>query len=326
VVKVRYAGICGTDRHEYAGPVFIPVERPHRLTGKIAPLIMGHEFSGVISAVGEGVERWKTGDRVTANGTLSCGECEACRSGRFNVCEKLGFVGVNFDGAFAEYVEIEAARLFKIPDTVSLKRAVLAEPLACGIHAGKLMGGSKGLDVVIAGPGIIGLGAFLAARHDGAKKILVTGVGKERKEFVEKLGGDYFDVNDGGVAEAVKKWSSGKMAEAAYECVGVQSALDACVSALKPGGSLMVMGVYEHPPIFRMNDFQEGERRLFTSQAHTTEIADALSRIAQGEIDADSLVTRVVTLDTLVEDGFEELLERGDKHIKILVDIGEGVE
>jgi (R,R)-butanediol dehydrogenase/meso-butanediol dehydrogenase/diacetyl reductase len=282
---------------------------------------MGHEFSGIISEIGEGVTGWSAGDRVTANGTLCCGECEACLSGRFNVCRKLGFLGVNLNGAFAEFVEVEAARLFMIPDGVSLKHAVLAEPLACGIHATKLLCGVRGLDVAVVGPGIIGIAAFLAAKHDGAKKILVIGIGKERKALIERLGGEFFDVNDGDAAQAVRDWSGGTMADTVYECAGNQAALDSCVSMLKPGGSLMVMGVYERPPTFRMNDFQEGERRLFTSQAHTTEIAEALSRIAIREIDAGALITGVIALDALARDGFEELMERGEKHIKILVDL-----
>jgi (R,R)-butanediol dehydrogenase/meso-butanediol dehydrogenase/diacetyl reductase len=114
------------------------------------------------------------------------------------------------------------------------------------------------------------------------------------------------------------------MADVAYECVGSQTSLDLCVSMLKPRGRLMVMGVFEKPPVFRMNDFQEGERRLFTSQAHSDEISEALSCIAKGEIDANELITGTITLDSLVKDGFEELSLNGDRHIKILIDIGEG--
>ena len=88
-IAVDWAGICGTDRHEYEGPNFIPVKKPHRLTGRVAPLIIGHEFSGRIVELGEDVDGWKVGDRVTANGSLTCGKCEACRSGRYNICQKL---------------------------------------------------------------------------------------------------------------------------------------------------------------------------------------------------------------------------------------------
>jgi (R,R)-butanediol dehydrogenase/meso-butanediol dehydrogenase/diacetyl reductase len=242
-------------------------------------------------------------------------------SGSYNVCEKLGFLGVSRDGAFAEYVEVEAARLFRIPDGVSAREAVLSEPLACGIHATKQLGNINGHDIVIIGPGIIGIGAFFAAKRCGARKILVAGVGKARREFIEKHGASYFNVNDGDIVNFVSEWSLGGMADIAYECVGSQASLDACVSILKPKGRLMVMGVYERSPGFRMNDFQEGERGLFTSQAHTDEISDALSDISEGKINALELITGEVTLDNLVRDGFEELLSNGERHIKILINI-----
>ncbi len=321
VIAVDYAGICGTDRHEYVGPNFIPTQKPHRLTGKTAPLTLGHEFSGVISAVGQGVTDWKVGDRVSANGTLCCNECEMCKKGRYNVCELLGFLGVGLDGAFADYVAVEAARLFKVPDNVTQRQAAVAEPLACGIHATNLMGDITGADVVVIGSGIIGIGAFLAAKFAGAGRMLVASVGKDRKELIESYGGDFFDVTEGDLGEYVKKWSGGKMADVVYECVGFQQTLDSAISLLKPGAKLMVMGVFEEPPVFPMNLFQEGERELYTSQAHVDEIGTALEYISQGKIDADALVTREVTLDTLVQDGFEELIKNGPQHIKVLINI-----
>ncbi|MDR3122996.1 MAG: alcohol dehydrogenase catalytic domain-containing protein [Treponema sp.] len=319
LIEVAWAGICGTDRHEYVGPNFIPVAKPHRLTGRRAPLILGHEFAGIIAETGPGVEGWRKGDRVTANGTLSCGACEACRKGRYNICEKLGFLGVSRDGAFAEYVSVEAARLFRVPPALSLRHAVLAEPLACGIHAARLLGDISGKDVVVVGPGIIGLACFFASREAGAGRILVAGRGNARRCLVEAAGGIYVDVETGNLPEAAAARFGGGLADVAYECVGVQASLDSCLDILKPSGALMVMGVYEKPPVFRVNDFQEGERRLFTSQAHVDEIAAALEFLARGGVDAERLITRETTLDTLVGEGFEELLARGEEHIKVLI-------
>jgi (R,R)-butanediol dehydrogenase / meso-butanediol dehydrogenase / diacetyl reductase len=323
VINVAWAGICGTDRHEYTGPNFIPVTKPHRLTGKLAPLTIGHEFSGVISEVGEGVTGWKVSDRVTANGTLCCGKCEMCLSGRYNVCEKLGFLGVNLDGAFADYVEVESARLFTIPENVTLRQAIIAEPLACGIHSTRLLGDIKGKDVVVVGPGIIGIGCFLAAKLAGAGKIMVAGVGEDRKLLIESYGGTYIDVMKTNLNEAVSSWSEKRNADVVYECVGTQRTLDSCISIMKPGAQLMVMGVFEEPPVFSMNDFQEGERKMYTSQAHVDEIGVALDYFSNGDINADELITREVTLDTLVEDGFEELIKNAPKHIKIAIKIND---
>ena len=323
LIKVDWAGICGTDRHEYEGPNFIPVKKPHRLTGRVAPLIIGHEFSGRIEALGKGVTGWKKGDRVTANGSLTCGTCEACRSGRYNICQKLGFLGVGDDGAFAEYVVVEAAKLFAIPDGVDQRAAAVAEPLACGIHATHLLGDIAGKDVVIIGPGIIGLSAFFGAKYAGAGRILVSGVGEYRKELIEKYGGTYVDVTQNDLETCVSEWTDGRLADVVYECLGSEKTLDQAIRISKPGAKIMVMGVFGKKPVVDMNTLQEAERVLYTSQAHVNEIVEALEFMRDGKINADELITREVTLDTLVEDGFEYLIKHGPEEIKVLIRISE---
>ena len=320
-IKVDWAGICGTDRHEYEGPNFIPVKKPHRLTGRVAPLIIGHEFSGEIVELGSEVTGWKVGDRVTANGSLTCGNCQACRSGRYNICQKLGFLGVGDDGAFADYVVVEATKLFEIPEGVSQREAAVAEPLACGIHATNLLGDIRGADVVVIGPGIIGLSAFFGAKYAGAGRILVSGIGDYRKELVEKYGGTYIDSSKTDLEEYVKEWSNGNLADVVYECIGAEGTLDQAIRISKPGAKLMVMGVFGKKPTVDMNTLQEAERVLYTSQAHVNEIATALEYIQTGKINADELITKEVTLDTLVEDGFEYLIEHGPEQIKVLIRI-----
>lgn len=320
-IKVDYAGICGTDRHEYVGPNFIPVEKPHRLTGRVAPLTIGHEFSGTIVEVAEDVEGYSIGDRVTANGSLTCKECEPCKTGRYNICQRLGFLGVGEDGAFAEYVRVEAERLFKIPEEVSQREAAVAEPLACGIHATNLLGDVQGKDIVVIGPGIIGLSAFFGAKLAGAGRVLVSGVGSERKALIEKHGGEYIDSSKEDLTSFVEKWTNGNLADIVYECVGLQGTLNTAINLTKPGGKIMVMGVFEKPPVVDLNTLQEAERVILTSQAHIDEIATALSYMKDKKIDAEELITREVTLDTLVEDGFEELINNPTKHIKVVIKV-----
>ena len=297
--------------------------RPHRLTGRTLPLIMGHEFSGRIEALGRGVMGWKVGDRVTANGSLTCGQCEACRSGRFNVCRKLGFLGVSDDGAFAEYVTVEADRLFAIPEGVSQRQAAVAEPLACGIHATNLLGDVAGADVLIIGPGIIGLSAFFGAKYAGAGRILVSGIGEYRRALIEKYGGEYVDASRENLFSYVERWSDGNLADIVYECIGAEQTLDQAIRLTKPGGKLMVMGVFGKRPPMDMDTLQEAERVLYTSQAHVDEIRTALLYMQEGKIRSEELITREVTLDTLVEDGFEYLLTHGPEEIKVLIKIGE---
>lgn len=323
LIRVNWAGICGTDRHEYEGPNFIPVKKPHRLTGRVAPLTIGHEFSGRIEKLGTGVDGWNIGDRVTANGSLTCGKCEACKSGRYNICQKLGFLGVGDDGAFADYVVVEAAKLFAIPENVTQREAAVAEPLACGIHATHLLGDISGKDVVVIGPGIIGLSAFFGAKYAGAGRILVSGIGEYRKELIEKYGGVYVDSSRTDLEQFVSEWTDGRLADVVYECIGAEATLDQAIRISKPGAKIMVMGVFGKKPTVDMNTLQEAERVLYTSQAHVNEIAEALDYLSEGKICADELITREVTLDTLVEDGFEYLIKHGPEQIKVLIHISD---
>ena len=326
LIKVDYAGICGTDRHEYVGPNFIPTKKPHRLTGKMAPLIIGHEFSGRIAAVGDNVNGYSQGQRVTANGSLTCGKCELCQEGRYNICRKLGFVGVGDDGCFADYLVVDADKLFPIPDGVTQRQAALAEPLACGVHATKLAGDVRDKLAVIIGAGIIGIGAFYGAKLAGAKKVLVVARNEYRRDIIEKNGGEYLNISDFDLVNFVEEWSEGRLADVVYECAGTQETLDMCIPVCKPGGTIMVMGVFEKPPTIDMNTLQEAERKILTSQAHIDEMAEVLNYMDKGVIHADELVTKEVTLDTLVEEGFEELIRNSKKHIKVLINLDKSPE
>lgn len=319
-IKVEWAGICGTDRHEYAGPVFLPVNTPHRLTGRRTPLILGHEYTGEIVEVAADVTGWKEGTRVCCSGTLCCGACSACLKNRSNVCEKLGFTGVSTDGAFAEYVVVPAYQLYEMPEGLDMRTTILAEPLACGQHAANLLGGVKGETVLINGSGIIGLSAFLACSIGGAKQVFVSGWGEEKRRFVEPWGGVYIDVS---TEEGRARLASCRV-DVAFECVGLESTLRSAVDALLPTGKLMVMGVFEKDPVFPMNFFQEGERTLYTSQAYLDEIGAVMRFMAEGRYPKDlaSLITAEIALDDIVEKGFEELERNAAKHAKVAVRIG----
>jgi (R,R)-butanediol dehydrogenase/meso-butanediol dehydrogenase/diacetyl reductase len=327
-IKIAWAGICGTDRHEYAvGPVFIPVKEPHRLTGRMAPLTLGHEFSGIVTEVGDGVKNVRVGDRITASGNIVCGECEFCKSGRINLCEKLGFNGISDDGAFAEYIRIPEYQAFKIPNNVTLEEAVVTEPLACGVHSTKLItnivGSLKGKKVAIVGPGMIGISCLIGAKLAGAEEIMVIGNGNTKEALVKKLGASvYVDSKKVNAIEYAKEWT-GNGFDVVYECVGLEATLKEAVNISKKGGIVMVMGVYEKEPSFSINLFQEGERILLTSQAYIDELSIVLDAMSKGIIRPLEIITKRITLDRIVEDGFEELLKNPDSHVKIAIKIAD---
>lgn len=136
-IKVEWCGICGSDLHEYtAGPIFIPTEAPHPLSGGKAPIVLGHEFSGRVVEVGEEVTKVQVGDRVVVEPIYACGKCAACKQGTYNLCKKMGFYGLaGGGGGFSEYALVPEAMLHKIPEVVSYEQGALVEPSAVALHA-----------------------------------------------------------------------------------------------------------------------------------------------------------------------------------------------
>lgn len=322
LVRIAWAGICGTDRHEYTGPVWVPVDQPHRITGQQAPLTLGHEFSGEIAAVGRDVTGWSVGDRVTASGNIYCGECPYCLDGRVNLCANLAFNGIGRDGAFAEFMAVPAYQLYRIPEGVPLRMAVLAEPLACGWHATAKVGSLEGKKVAVVGPGIIGLSCVIAARAGGADEIMVVGLGDANAEIARKMGATVYvdDLVSNSFAEGMAR-TDGFGFDVVYECVGVQTSLRSACRLIRKGGILMVMGVFEKEPQMNINIFQEGERIMVTSQAYADEISAVLSMMSSQALPLEDLITAEISLDQIVPEGFEELLAHPAKHVKIVVNI-----
>jgi (R,R)-butanediol dehydrogenase/meso-butanediol dehydrogenase/diacetyl reductase len=182
-IKVAWCGICGSDLHEYiAGPIFIPVGTPHPLTGGTAPVTLGHEFSGTIVEVGEGVTKWKAGDKVAPDACQVCWECYSCKRMDYPCCEKLAFTGLHTNGAFAEYVNVPAYTLYKVPDDMPFEIAAVVEPLAVGMHAVRRAPVMAGDNVVVFGGGTIGLSALQSAKAAGAAKVIVVEMAKARKD------------------------------------------------------------------------------------------------------------------------------------------------
>ncbi len=320
-IKVFQTGICGSDLHEYdAGPIFIPVKEFHPLTGKKAPLILGHEFSGEIVEVGDGVANLAVGDRVAPDAAQHCGECYMCKVNRYSVCEKLAFTGLMADGAFAEYVNVPAYTCFKLLPELSNEAGALVEPLAVGIHAirqGKVMQGDS---VAVVGAGTIGLVTIQAARAAGASKVFAIELSKDRKEKARGLGAIVLDPTQTDVAAAIKDQTDGQGVDVAVECIGKAETVNTGIQCAKRGGKVVVVGIFEKPGEINYNDLVFQEKEVVGSLAYCGEFDAAIALLADGRIKAEPLITGRIKLDDIVEHGFEELLKNRDSNIKILVE------
>lgn len=321
-VKVGWTGICGSDLHEYAaGPIFIPTSDVHPLTHQKAPLTLGHEFAGNVVAVGKDVKNVKEGDMVAPDACWYCGECSMCKQGRYSVCEKLAFTGLMGDGAFAEYVNVPAYTMYKLPPGIPADIGALVEPLSVGVHAIRRGRVLEGDTVAIVGAGTIGLVTLEAAWAAGASKIIVLEMAKDRKEFARKLHATaVLDPREVDVVQEVKNLTDGLGVTVAIECVGGSDTLPLALSLVQRGGRVVVVGIFEKANLVHPNEIVFNEKEIYGSLAYSGEFATAISLLADGRITGESLITGRIKLDDIVEKGFEELLAHRDRNIKIIVD------
>jgi L-iditol 2-dehydrogenase len=243
LIKVHTACVCGTDIHI-----------KHDRFPNSPPVILGHEFSGVIEQTGTDVKSLKKGDRVvSANNPFACGKCDICIAGNPNLCPSKRAMGIHSDGCFADYVILPANLIHLIPENVSLEEAALMEPLAVATHAvANRCGIKKGDIVVVFGPGAIGLFAAQVALAENAGEVLLVGTNKDeqvRFEAARELGIKTLNVEKEDLAEEVTKISKNRGADVVIEASGSPIAIKQGIGLLKRTGRMAISGITGKPDI-----------------------------------------------------------------------------
>lgn len=320
-IRVHWCGICGSDLHEYvAGPVFIPVDHPHPLTGLKGQCILGHEFSGEIAELGAGVTGFQVGERVTADACQHCGKCYYCTHGLYNICENLAFTGLMNNGAFAEYVNVPAELLYKLPENFPTEAGALIEPLAVGLHAVKKAGNIVGQTVVVVGAGTIGLCTIMCAKAAGAGRIIALEMSSARKKKALEVGANVvIDPKECDAIAEVKALTGGYGADVSFECIGNKATAKLAIDVIRKAGKCVMVGIFEEPSAFNFFEIVSTEKEIIGSLAYNGEFADVIRFIADGRIDVQPLITGRISLADIVSHGFEELVNNKDGNVKIIV-------
>ncbi len=321
LLKIKACGICGSDLHEYRDGPFIIPQRPHPLTGRVGgPVTIGHEFSANVEAIGDSVENFKTGDRVTVNALLYCSKCHYCRKGQYNMCVKLGTIGFAADGAFAEYVTVPEYTLHKLPDAVDDDMGAFVEPAAVAVRAAKQARVGIGHTVAIIGAGPIGLLTMQVCRIAGASRIFVVEPMESRRDLAVKLGADVaIDPNETSPDKEISNLTGRLKADRTIDCVGIQASFDTAVKITGRRGIICVVGLSLTPievPFLRMWGH---EKEITFSTGYEDEFPAAISFLANGGVRVKELITARIGLDNLIEDGIKVSIEKAGKNIKILV-------
>lgn len=329
-VDVAYAGICGSDLHEYEiGPVPIRAEEkdhviPESEWDDHLPKGMGHEIAGTVAEVGAGVEDVAVGDEITLNLMAACGECQYCVEGKHNLCEGTDSAGAVPTLGFADDLVVPAATAVHVPDGVPLRHAALTEPLSVSIRGVRRSGMAAGDSVAVFGSGPIGLGVVAAANAGGAGEIHVSEPNATRREAAAEMGADHlYDPTEDDARTEIREATGG--VDAAFETAGVGPALTDALRATKHDGTVVVLSVFEEETSIHPNDVMQAERTVVGSFAYnggpraaSGEYGTALDLLADGRIDPEPMVSGTVDLDGTA-DAFESLLEPDTDHVKVLV-------
>lgn len=300
LVKVRSVGVCGSDLHGYLG----------HSGRRIPPLIMGHEVTGEVIAVGTAVERLRIGDRIAIQTVQYCGECAQCIAGNQNLCENRLIMGMNAPGAYAEMVRWRESSLTKIPDSLSYEDGALAEPLAIAVHAvGRAV--IRPYDTVyIVGAGPIGLLTLAVLKHTAAGRIIISDMSDARLEIARSIGA-HITINPArdDPLEVVKDHTNGRGADIAFEAVGNTPAAQQTLAVTRSKGSIIWIG--NNHRLVEIDMQAIVTRELTVAGAYGMsgeEFERTLQYLADGLIPTDVLINRRATL----QEGpalFEELLE-----------------
>ncbi|MFM0313024.1 2,3-butanediol dehydrogenase [Paraburkholderia sp. RL17-383-BIF-A] len=318
-IKVSRNGICGTDLHEYYdGPIFIPKTDPHPLTGKKMPLVIGHEFSGIVTAVGNGVSDISEGDKVAVEPIYRCGTCRPCKGGYYNVCNHIGFHGLMADGGMAEYTVVPRNMVHKLPDSVPVDMGALVEPMSVAYHAAKLGKVGPESRALVFGGGPIGIGLWFALKGMGLTQIDLVEPSETRRKAVETLGARTIDPTRVNVTEMILDQTHGNGVDAAYDAAGVPAAVATALDCLGEQRSLVSVAIYDKPIQTPLLSAVLRERRIQGTICYTGDDYKAvIDLMAQGHYETTGWV-ETVPLSGVLTQGFEEL--RAGRKMKVLVD------
>ena len=282
-VKVERVGICGTDFHIYAGTFLSPY-----------PLIPGHEFSGVVDRAGEGVTGFKPGDRVTADPTLLCGECEYCLTRRGNQCLHWGALGDTTNGAMAEYVKLPARNAVKIPDTMSFAEAAFVEPVACVVHGMNRLDLKMGDRVILFGAGAMGLQLVQAIAASGASEIVVVDVSPYKLQLALELG-----ATRGVPGHELRPEDFPRGFDAVVDATGVPAVIERALDFVGPSGKYLQFGVAPRQAEVRIHPFKlyHKDWTLIGSMAINHTFLPAFHWVKEKRIRLAPLISKVITLE-----------------------------
>ena len=294
LVKLEYVGICGSDLHYFEnGRIGDFIVKP--------PFVLGHEAGGIVVETGKSVRHLKAGDKVALEPGKTCGICEYCRQGLYNLCPDVVFFATPpVDGVFQEYCAHEAALCFKVPDSMSTMEAALIEPLAVGFHAAVTSGAKLGKTALVTGSGCIGLVSMMALKALGVSRVFISDVEEERLKKASSLGA-YMAINSkiNNPEKIIPDKNNGGV-DIVIETSGAEAAANQGIAALKKGGSLVFVGYSANGMMnLRLGSALDKEISMKTIFRYRHVYPLAIDAVNRGLVDIKNIVTNVFEFDDI---------------------------
>ncbi len=292
VIKIEACGVCGTDLHIYEGA--------EGAAQCVPPTILGHEFSGTVFEVGEGVTNFKPGDRVCADPNDMCGKCYYCRIGKAHFCENMVGIGTTVDGGFSEFCTVREKQVYSIGETLSFAEGAMAEPIACCLHGMDLAGVKTGDTVLITGGGTIGLIMLQLTKLSGAAKIIVIEPVEAKRDMALKLGADMVVDPFGQNVEELLKKDGGRI-DVSIECVGLKNTVMDAVRYVGRGGTVMMFGLTHPDCEIPLKPFDVFKREIVLKASFINPYTQsrAVALLQSGKINTRDLITDHIKLDDI---------------------------
>ena len=321
-IDVAWCGICGTDLHEYLeGPIFVPpAGHPHPISGESAPVTLGHEFSGTITALGEGVTDLEVGQNVVVEPYIIGDDVDTSEGQPYQLSENMNFIGLGGrGGGLAEKIVVERRWVHPVGD-IPLDQAALIEPLSVGHHAFVRSGAKAGQVAIVGGAGPIGLLTAAVLKAEGLT-VYISELSEARKAKARETGvaDEIFDPREVDVAEKIRELTGGKGADVGFECSSVPVVLDMLIDAVRPAGVIVNVSIWGRKPEVDMPNLVLKEIDLRGTIGYANDHPDTIELVSSGKLDLAPFITGRIGLDELVSEGFDQLINNNEHHVKIIV-------
>ena len=312
LVKIRRIGVCGSDIHVYHGK--------HPFTSY--PITQGHEVSGEICALGDGVENLEIGWKVTIQPQVVCGKCYPCVHNKYNLCEHLKVMGFQTTGTASEYFAVDAAKITRLPETISFDEGAMIEPLAVAVHAIRRAGDVKGLGIVVLGAGPIGNLVAQTAKGMGAAKVMITDISDWRLAKAAECGVDVcVNTKNADLGAAIDEHFGPDKADIIYDCAGTDITMGQAIKYARKGSTIILVAVFAD--IARVDLAVANDHELCinsTMMYRNEDYIDAIRLVGEGSVNLLSLITRHFPFMDYAE-AYKYIDDNRETTMKVIIDV-----